>query len=296
ELTLDDGVQPPVTLWSAERDLLAATFTQLLIANCGGEDSFKVRAYPYPAGAAGLNAIPSNYSDGFTPLVHTVPQNKQDFFYSEVRKAHWRHPHEKLALRVARSELVRSSLKATKSFAIADWCKNFDVCFQGEQGVDWGGVRREWFSLLCAQLFDAKGGLFVSCHDSPAGLVHPNPDRPPHFKLKHFEFAGKIVGKCLYESALGGAYRQLVRARLARSFLAQIIGLRVHYKSLTKQPFDLPGAAVVVLWFKVPGLIPGLGNLGIYFRIFLSALVYMGVDNDLHPLEKRIEENKYGEK
>ncbi|XP_039751062.1 apoptosis-resistant E3 ubiquitin protein ligase 1 isoform X1 [Pararge aegeria] len=197
ELTLDDGVQPPVTLWSAERDLLAATFTQLLIANCGGEDSFK---------------------------------NKQDFFYSEVRKAHWRHPHEKLALRVARSELVRSSLKATKSFAIADWCKNFDVCFQGEQGVDWGGVRREWFSLLCAQLFDAKGGLFVSCHDSPAGLVHPNPDRPPHFKLKHFEFAGKIVGKCLYESALGGAYRQLVRARLARSFLAQIIGLRVHYK------------------------------------------------------------------
>ncbi|XP_045768225.1 apoptosis-resistant E3 ubiquitin protein ligase 1 isoform X2 [Maniola jurtina] len=197
ELTLDDGVQPPVQLWSAERDLLAATFTQLLIANCGGEDSFK---------------------------------NKQDFFYSEVRKAHWRHPHEKLALRVARAELVRSSLKATKHFAIADWCKNFDVCFQGEQGVDWGGVRREWFSLLCAQLFDAKGGLFVSCHDSPAGLVHPNPDRPPHLKLKHFEFAGKVVGKCLYESALGGAYRQLVRARLARSFLAQIIGLRVHYK------------------------------------------------------------------
>ncbi|CAH2077178.1 unnamed protein product, partial [Iphiclides podalirius] len=50
------------------------------------------------------------------------------------------------------------------------------------------------------------------------------------FKLKHFELAGKLVGKCLYESALGGSYRQLVRARLTRSFLAQIIGLRVHYK------------------------------------------------------------------
>lgn len=49
-------------------------------------------------------------------------------------------------------------------------------------------------------------------------------------KLKHFEFAGKLVGKCLYESALGGAYRQLVKARLTRAFLAQIIGLRVHYK------------------------------------------------------------------
>ncbi|KAI5633863.1 HECT-domain (ubiquitin-transferase) domain-containing protein [Phthorimaea operculella] len=197
EFILDDGVQPSLELVSAERDLLAATFTQLLIANCGGEDTFK---------------------------------NKQDFFYSEIRKVHSRHPHDKIAIRVLRSELVRSSLKATKHFTVADWCKNFDVTFQGEQGVDWGGVRREWFSLLCAQLFDTKFGLFASFHDSPTGLVHPNPDRPPHLKLKHFELAGKLVGKCLYESALGGTYRQLVRARLTRSFLAQIIGLRVHYK------------------------------------------------------------------
>ncbi|CAH0702163.1 unnamed protein product [Spodoptera exigua] len=197
EFTLEDGVQPQLELVSAERDLIAATFTQLLIANCGGEDTFK---------------------------------NKQDFFYSEIRKAHSRYPHEKLAIRVVRSELLRSSLKATRHFTVQDWCKNFDITFQGEQGVDWGGVRREWFSLLCGQLFDPKFGLFVSFHDSPTGLVHPNPDRPPHLKLKHFELAGKLVGKCVYESALGGAYRQLVRARLTRSFLAQLIGLRVHYK------------------------------------------------------------------
>lgn len=42
EFTLEDGVQPQLELVSAERDLIAATFTQLLIANCGGEDTFKV--------------------------------------------------------------------------------------------------------------------------------------------------------------------------------------------------------------------------------------------------------------
>lgn len=42
EFTLDDGVQPSIDLVSPERDLIAATFTQLLIANCGGEDTFKV--------------------------------------------------------------------------------------------------------------------------------------------------------------------------------------------------------------------------------------------------------------
>ncbi len=62
------------------------------------------------------------------------------------------------------------------------------------------------------------------------GQVHPNADRPPHLRVKMYEFAGRVVGKCLYESALGGAYKQLVRARFTRSFLAQIIGLRMNYK------------------------------------------------------------------
>lgn len=65
------------------------------------------------------------------------------------------------------------------------------------------------------------------------GQVHPNADRPPHLRMKMYEFAGRVVGKCLYESALGGSYKQLVRARFTRSFLAQIIGLRMNYKVTT---------------------------------------------------------------
>lgn len=64
--------------------------------------------------------------------------------------------------------------------------------------------------------------------------VHPNPNRPAHLRLKMYEFAGRLVGKCLYESSLGGAYKQLVQARFTHSFLAQIIGLRMHYKVMSK--------------------------------------------------------------
>lgn len=49
-------------------------------------------------------------------------------------------------------------------------------------------------------------------------------------KLRYFEFAGKIVGKCLFDSAKGSGYRQLVKAKFSRSFLAQLIGLQVNYK------------------------------------------------------------------
>uniref|UniRef100_A0A671PPW6 Apoptosis-resistant E3 ubiquitin protein ligase 1 n=1 Tax=Sinocyclocheilus anshuiensis TaxID=1608454 RepID=A0A671PPW6_9TELE len=74
-----------------------------------------------------------------------------------------------------------------------------------------------------------KTCLKISRH-SLLESVHPNADRPPHLRVKMYEFTGRVVGKCLYESALGGTYKQLVRARFTRSFLAQIIGLRMNYK------------------------------------------------------------------
>ncbi|XP_025831549.1 apoptosis-resistant E3 ubiquitin protein ligase 1 [Agrilus planipennis] len=203
---IDDGCQPMIELVSKERNVIAATFMQFLLKNVGGSETFK---------------------------------DKQDFFYHEVRKFHQKHYHEKLTIKVNREKLIETSMKATKNFSVNDWCKNFEIVFQGEQGIDWGGIRREWFELVCAQLFDSKNGLFKSFHDGQQSLVHPNPNRPSHLKLRHYEFAGKIAGKCLYESALGGSYRQLVRAKFTRSFLAQVIGLRVHYKYFEQDDPDL---------------------------------------------------------
>ncbi|XP_073250144.1 apoptosis-resistant E3 ubiquitin protein ligase 1-like [Porites lutea] len=55
-------------------------------------------------------------------------------------------------------------------------------------------------------------------------------------KLKFYEFAGRIVGKCLYESALGSGRRLNVKARFTRSFLAQFLGLRVCYRMVELKP------------------------------------------------------------
>ncbi|KAF6210426.1 hypothetical protein GE061_013532 [Apolygus lucorum] len=203
---IDDGCQPKVELTSRDRNVIAATFTHFLLKNIGGSETFK---------------------------------DKQDFFYHEVRKFHHKHYHDKLSMKVCRDNLLETSLKSTRSFNVSDWCRNFEITFQGEQGVDWGGLRREWFQLICAALFDPKNLLFKGFSDNQQALVHPNRKRPPSLKLKYFEFAGRVVGKCLYESALGGGYRQLVRARFTRSFLAQLIGLRVHYKYFEQDDPDL---------------------------------------------------------
>ncbi|KAG7237257.1 hypothetical protein INR49_032590 [Caranx melampygus] len=196
-LVVDDGIQPPVELSCKDRNIMAATFIRFLHKNIGGSETF---------------------------------QDKVNFFQRELRHIHSKRPRTKTCLKITRHSILDSSLKATRNFSVSDWSKNFEVVFQDEEALDWGGPRREWFELICKTLFDTSNQLFTRFSDNNQGLVHPNADRPPHLRLKMYEFAGRIVGKCLYESALGGAYKQLVRARFTRSFLAQIIGLRMNYK------------------------------------------------------------------
>lgn len=42
----------------------------------------------------------------------------------------------------------------------------FTINFVLFQGVDWGGLRREWFQLICAALFDPKNLLFTGFSDN----------------------------------------------------------------------------------------------------------------------------------
>ncbi|KAI0220593.1 Apoptosis-resistant E3 ubiquitin protein ligase 1 [Lamellibrachia satsuma] len=197
-VVIDDGCQAPVVLATKDRNIIAACFTNFLLNNIGGSETFK---------------------------------DKQEFFYHKIRQLHSKRCHDRLVIKVSRWNLLETSMKATKHFSTSEWCKNFEIIFQGEEGLDWGGVRREWFEVVCLQLFDGnKSRLFTRFKDDPQALVHPNPHRPGEQKLKRYEFAGKIIGKCLYESSQGRGYQQMVKARFTRSFLAQLIGLRVNYK------------------------------------------------------------------
>ncbi|XP_060068994.1 apoptosis-resistant E3 ubiquitin protein ligase 1-like [Ylistrum balloti] len=196
-MTIYDCCQPPVILATKERSVIAATFTNFLLRNIGGSETF---------------------------------QDKHAYFVQEVRKLQKRG---NVTLKIDRSNFLYSSYKATKNFDTSDWYKTFHIVFVGEPGLDWGGLRREWFEMLCTELFDpSRSGLYTRFTEDSQGLVHPTPTcrRKQELKLKYYEFAGKVVGKCLYDSALGSAYRQLVKARFSRSFLAQLIGLQVNYK------------------------------------------------------------------
>ena len=178
-------------------NILAACFHLMLLNKIGGSESFK---------------------------------DKQTFFNATLLKHHQGkgHKHSSLPVKIDRSSIVSSSYRATRWFSEGDWTRLFEIKFQGEFGVDEGGLRREWFEVLSKRLFHPSGGIFSSVEEG-SEAVHPNPDAPADSK-KLFRFAGLIVGKMLYESAHGVTYRQHLPARLAKSFLARLVGLRINYR------------------------------------------------------------------
>jgi len=42
------------------------------------------------------------------------------------------------------------------------------VKFDGEAGIDEGGVQKEWFQLLVAELFSLKYGMFIADDGTPS--------------------------------------------------------------------------------------------------------------------------------
>ena len=165
---------------------------------------------------------------------------KRQFFFEQLNKYHedLNHKHLRLAMRIDRHNIFDSSWRVTRHLLQSDWARLFEIYFDGEVGVDQGGLRREGFDLVTKYIFDPVNQIFISMEESSSS-VGPNPFPPPHVKLKHFRFAGKLVGKALYESSMGDTYRLNINAQLCKSFLAQIIGVGTHFTMLEVDAPDL---------------------------------------------------------
>jgi len=124
------------------------------------------------------------------------------------------------------------TLEETKFFRQSDWRRPFIVSYSGEKSTWIADSWIFWAESVLTKLFENNSfGLFYSLGSSK--LIHPNPKRNPRWTIDHYELAGKIVGKYLFEVAQGGSLPQhdcFVNARFTRSFLAQILSFMPTYK------------------------------------------------------------------
>ncbi|KAK8094836.1 HECT-domain-containing protein [Apiospora hydei] len=112
-----------------------------------------------------------------------------------------------LQLSVRREHVFHDSFKSLY-FKSGDEMKfgKLNIRFHGEEGVDAGGVTREWFQVLSRQMFDPNYALFVPV-SSDRTTFHPNKLSGINDEhLMFFKFIGRVIGKALYEGRLLDCY------------------------------------------------------------------------------------------
>jgi E3 ubiquitin-protein ligase HUWE1 len=130
--------------------------------------------------------------------------NKRNYFARSLHPPRMLQPRQNyptLQLSVRRSDVFLDSFKSLY-YKSGDEVKygKLSIRFHGEEGVDAGGVSREWFQVLSRQMFDPNYALFIPV-SSDRTTFHPN-----HLSwvngehLMFFKFIGRIIGKALYEN------------------------------------------------------------------------------------------------
>ena len=154
--------------------------------------------------------------------------NKRNYFTRRLhsRGTEARHPQPPLQLSVRRDQVFMDSFKFL-SFKSGDEIKygKLSIRFHGEEGVDAGGVTREWFQVLSKQMFNPDYALFNPV-SSDRTTFHPNRlSKINDEHLMFFKFIGRIIGKALYEG-------RALDCHFSRAVYKRILGKTVSIKDM----------------------------------------------------------------
>lgn len=102
-------------------------------------------------------------------------------------------------LAIDRKHMLQQTLQKVDKAAPGDLRKQLKVVFKGEDGVDAGGVTKEFFQLLVAQLFDVSTGMWVDM--GPNNTLHWfNPSCT--WNQDGYNLVGILLGLALYNGVL----------------------------------------------------------------------------------------------
>jgi E3 ubiquitin-protein ligase HUWE1 len=155
--------------------------------------------------------------------------NKRNYFKRELHNRtnmNERQAQPHLQLSVRREQVFLDSYK-TLHYRSPDEMKygKLNIRFHGEEGVDAGGVTREWFQAIARQMFNPDYALFIPVA-SDKTTFHPNRLSSVNQEHLHFfKFIGRIIGKALYEGRVLDCY-------FSRAVYKRILGKPVNLKDM----------------------------------------------------------------
>jgi E3 ubiquitin-protein ligase HUWE1 len=147
-----------------------------------------------------------------------------------MRKLQQDASHDVIRLHVRRQEVFMDSYHQLKDREPEELCCKIRIQFVGEEGLDAGGLTREWYSLLARAMFNANSALFIPSANGVS--FQPNSSsltNKEHIEL--FKFVGRIIGKALFDGHPLDLY-------FTRSFYKHILGQEVNYQDMEDLDLD----------------------------------------------------------
>ncbi|KAI3456803.1 hypothetical protein Pfo_013466, partial [Paulownia fortunei] len=150
--------------------------------------------------------------------------NKRAYFRSRIRQQHDQHLSGPLRISVRRAYILEDSYNQLRMRPSQDLKGRLNVHFQGEEGIDAGGLTREWYQVLSRVIFDKGALLFTTVGNN--ATFQPNPNSVYQTEhLSYFRFVGRVVAKALFDG-------QLLDVYFTRSFYKHILGVKVTYHDI----------------------------------------------------------------
>ncbi|KAI5723506.1 hypothetical protein M8J76_007233 [Diaphorina citri] len=151
-----------------------------------------------PPGGGGPPAVPPSIETDseVLPKYRRDLVAKQKILRAELNALQPQSGHCKLE--VSRSEIFEESYRIIMKMRPKEMRKRLMVKFRAEEGLDYGGVAREWLYLLSHEMLNPQYGLFqYSREDNYTLQINPDSGVNPEH-LSYFHFAGRIIGIAVF--------------------------------------------------------------------------------------------------
>jgi len=154
--------------------------------------------------------------------------DKLTWFQSTAKRlaVPWEEGHVRICVR--RSHLLEDSMGAVMSLGRNDLRKTWRFDYMGEDGIDAGGLAKEWFEETTKYLMDPDFGLWLTNSAANQMQLRINPASQvscPENHLFYFRFLGRALGKALFDG-------QLVKGHMAQYLYKYILGWPITFSDL----------------------------------------------------------------
>ncbi|KAJ3275509.1 putative E3 ubiquitin-protein ligase HTD2 [Terramyces sp. JEL0728] len=132
-----------------------------------------------------------------------------------------------LQLELRRTNIIRDTLYQLEGKTNHDLKKQLRVSFLGEDGIDEGGIQKEFFQLISKEMFSSTYGMFVTNDDSRTSWFGYWDGGLDEETLAEYNLLGKLIGLAFYNGVAldinfaSAVYKKLVNSSVQLADLTE---------------------------------------------------------------------------